>query len=348
MTSDEPSLRVSFQKWRIFRYDQIFEVKKGARLTKADMSEGVTPFIGASDARNGVTAYVSKAPDHPANVITVPYNGNSVAEAFYQPVPFCATDDINILYPKFEIDQYSGVFITAVIRADKYRFNYGRKWHKERMEQSSIALPVNESGRIDTVGMREYILGLSQGETVDAIVEQTSRAENPEKRSPLNVDRWGYFRLSDLFTISASSDELMDKLEVGGQTPYITSTDSNNGVTAYVVEAPTNPAGTITANRGGSVGYFFYQPISYKATPVDVRILTPKFQINAYIGLFIKTVLQAEKYRFNYSRKMGSDRLGKLRIQLPSKDGLPDFEYMESYVKGLPYSKGLEPSNLPA
>ena len=96
--------------------------------------------------------------------------------------------------------------------------------------------------------------------------------------------------------------------------------------------------GTITANRCGSVGYFYFHPIPYKATPVDVRILTPKFKINVYIGLFIKTVLQLEKYRYNYSRKMGSDRLAKFKIKLPSKNNQPDLAFMESYIKSLPYS----------
>jgi hypothetical protein len=334
-----PSLGGSLGNWKTFQYDQIFEIKKGTRLTKADMLEGSTPFIGASDARNGVTAYVNKEPDHPANVLTVAYNG-SVAEAFYQPAPFCATDDINVLYPKFKIDEYSGVFIATVIKQERYRFNYGRKWHKERMEQSHIPLPVTNSGEIDTDAMSAYILNLNDHKTVESIVKQSEKVDTVS-RLGLETTSWRHFNLTDLFEVSASSDELLDVLEIGGETPYITSSDSNNGITAYVTDEPTNSAGTITANRGGSVGYFFYQPRSYKATPVDVRILTPKFKINPYIGLFLKTVLQMEKYRFNYSRKMGSDRLSKLKIKLPSKNGEPDWSYMERYIKGQPYSSSI-------
>jgi hypothetical protein len=331
-----------FFSWKTFQYDEIFTVKKGNRLTKADMSEGKTPFIGASDSRNGITAYIDKQPDHPGNVITVPYNGNSVAEAFYQPEPFCATDDINILYPNFDIDQYSGAFISTVIRLEKYRYNYGRKWNKERMERSTISLPINKEGAIDTDTMRSYILELNGNNTVDAIVEQSSKPYNGGPPLSIDVSNWKHFDLTDLFDISASNDELLDDLDTSGQTPYITSTDSNNGVTSYVTQEATNSAGTITANRGGSVGYFYYQPVPFKATPVDVRILTPKFQINAYIGLFLKTVLQTEKYRFNYSRKMGSDRLAHLRIKLPTKGNEPDWAYMEAYIKSLPYSAAIQ------
>jgi len=172
------------------------------------------------------------------------------------------------------------------------------------------------------------------------IMHTTDKAVNKE-RVALHVSNWKYFNLVDLFDISASRDELMEELTLGGSIPYVTSSDNNNGITSFVEEEPTNPARTITANRGGSVGYFFYQPLPYKATPVDVRILTPRFSVNVYIGLFLKTILQLEKYRYNYSRKMGSDRLAQFKIKIPSKDDKPDWQFMEDYIKSLPYSRSI-------
>ena len=66
---------------------------------------------------------------------------------------------------------------------------------------------------------------------------------------------------------------------IKGRLLYITSTAFNNGVTNYVSSEPTNNLNTITINRGGSVGEAFYQSKPYLATPVDVRILTPKFNL---------------------------------------------------------------------
>lgn len=187
----------------------------------------------------------------------------------------------------------------------------------------------------------ENILLYVSFELQNKIITKASNEPLTTDTLQLSINRWKYFNLTDLFTISASRDELMENLTQGGITPYITSSDSNNGITSYVEEEQTNPSGTITANRGGSVGYFYYQPIPYKATPVDVRILTPKFKINTYLGLFIKTILQLEKYRYNYSRKMGSDRLARFRIKLPTKDNQPDWSFMENYIKSLPYSSSL-------
>ncbi|MBK7856918.1 MAG: restriction endonuclease subunit S [Bacteroidetes bacterium] len=113
-------------------------LKKGKRLTKEDMIEEIHLFIGSIDSNNGYQCeYIGQSPIHSGNTITVNYNG-SVAESFYQPKPFWASDDVNVLYPKFKMNPYIGLFIATIIKAEKYRFNYGRKWHVERMNTTKI------------------------------------------------------------------------------------------------------------------------------------------------------------------------------------------------------------------
>lgn len=146
--------------WKSFRYDELFEIRKGKRLTKEDMVEGAIPFIGATDADNGITAYVGNDENlHDGNRITVSYNG-SIAEAFYQESPFVASDDVNVLEPKFALDKHIGVFLCTLIRREKYRYNYGRKWHAEKMRESRIRLPVTSAGEPDWTLMRTYVRGL--------------------------------------------------------------------------------------------------------------------------------------------------------------------------------------------
>ncbi len=149
--------------WKPFRYDELFDIKKGQRLTKAAMTPGDTPFIGAIDAHNGRRQFVSADPNHEGNTITVTYNG-SVGEAFYQPSPFWASDDVNILYPKFPLNQYSGLFLCALIRREQFRYNYGRKWHLERMNETLIRLPAKNSPDWDW--MEGYIKSLSYSQSI--------------------------------------------------------------------------------------------------------------------------------------------------------------------------------------
>ena len=134
--------------WREFRLGDIFDIKKGSRITKADQRPGSMPFIGAIDSNNGLSAYVAAEVLHPAGTITVNYNGNGVAEAFFQPNDYWCSDDVNVLYALDggPIRDTVGMFIATVIRREKYRFSYGRKWGLERMKTSTVRLPAR-SGR---------------------------------------------------------------------------------------------------------------------------------------------------------------------------------------------------------
>ena len=121
------------------------------------MTDGDVPFIGAIDSNNGLTALVGQEANHDANTITVNYNGNGVADAFYQPVPFRCSDDVNVLYPKFTLTAETALFICTIIRREKYRFNYGRKWHLERMTETEIRLPATGAGEPDWAFMERFI-----------------------------------------------------------------------------------------------------------------------------------------------------------------------------------------------
>lgn len=143
--------------WDKFVLGDLFSIVKGKRLTQADMLEGTTPFIGASAKNNGCTTFIGNSENHhPPGLITVSYNG-SVAEAFYQPLEFVASDDVNVLYPKFLLNKYIAMFIITIIYNEKYRYTYGRKWIKEKMENAEIWLPAIRYDNLNTVSVPNWI-----------------------------------------------------------------------------------------------------------------------------------------------------------------------------------------------
>ncbi|OEE71551.1 S-CspCI protein [Vibrio sp. 10N.286.49.B3] len=148
--------------WETYTLGQLFELKKGKRLTKANMTKGDTPFIGSTDSNNGLTNTVGQESIHKGNVIAVNYNG-SVGEAFYQPIDFWASDDVNVLYPRDEyfakFNQFIALFIIPIIRQNKFKFSYGRKWHMDRMKETKISLPT-KNGKLDLDYMEKYISSL--------------------------------------------------------------------------------------------------------------------------------------------------------------------------------------------
>ncbi|MDE7312856.1 MAG: restriction endonuclease subunit S [Eubacterium sp.] len=99
--------------------------------------------------------------------ITVNYNG-SVGEAFYQSEPFWALDDVNVLYAKdfWRMNKYIAMFIITVIKANKYRFSYGRKWTIEKMKETTLKLPYKNNGMPDFEYMEEYIKSLPYSDRI--------------------------------------------------------------------------------------------------------------------------------------------------------------------------------------
>lgn len=156
------------RRWAEYRMGDLFRFVKGRRLTKADMIDGDTNYLGAISENNGVRQHIQVEPEDISapNCITVNYNG-SVGEAFYQAEPFWASDDVNILYADgWEMNKYNALFIVTVIKANRYRFSYGRKWTLEKMKDTILKLPQAEDGTPDFAYMEAYIKALPYGDRI--------------------------------------------------------------------------------------------------------------------------------------------------------------------------------------
>lgn len=167
-TGNHPdNLKSDINDWTEYKMKDLFEFSKGKRLTKADMIPGNVNFLGAISENNGVRQKIETDITWKGNCITVNYNG-SVGEAFYQEQPFWASDDVNVLYAKdfWNMNKYNAMFLITVIKANRYRFNYGRKWTMDKMKETVIKLPSGAGGMPDFTYMEEYIKKLSYADRI--------------------------------------------------------------------------------------------------------------------------------------------------------------------------------------
>jgi Type I restriction modification DNA specificity domain len=154
--------------WLDFRLQDLFEVKKGRRVTKADRFPGTTRFIGASEKNNGITDLADLPPIFPSGTLTVVYNGNSVGNAFFQDQDYFACDDVNVLVPKYPMSRWVQLFIAAIIKHGRSRFTYGYKWTLARMNATTVRLPVDADGMPDRGYMESLMKGLPFSAAIDA------------------------------------------------------------------------------------------------------------------------------------------------------------------------------------
>lgn len=151
-------LELNISEWKYFMYRDLFIIERGRGPRRKDIVKGIgtTPFITSIDNNNGLTGYVPMPPCHDGNTITVNRNG-SVGEAFYQPHPFCSTEDVHVFKPRFPLNPFHAIFLITLIRKEQYRYCYGRKWGLERMKRTLIRLPVDGQGKPDWRFMEQYI-----------------------------------------------------------------------------------------------------------------------------------------------------------------------------------------------
>ncbi len=153
--------------WKDYTMDSLFRFVKGKRLIKSDIVPGNINFLGAISEDNGIRERIETDYSWEPNCITVNYNG-SVGEAFYQSEPFWASDDVNVLYAKdfWKMNKYIAMFLITVIKANKYRFGYGRKWTIKKMKETVIKLPSQENGTPDFTYMEKYIKSLPYSDRI--------------------------------------------------------------------------------------------------------------------------------------------------------------------------------------
>ncbi|PKY90869.1 hypothetical protein CYJ27_07810 [Aerococcus christensenii] len=158
----ETDCEIGALRFKKFVASDLFDIKKGKRLTKADMMVGDINFVGSSSANNGITARVGNTEYiHPANTISVSYNG-SVGEVFLQEKPFWASDDVNVWYPKFAFNTRVIEYIMSVITKCRRKYSYSSKWTLDKMKIEELELPVTPDGKPDFDYMARYIRAIEK------------------------------------------------------------------------------------------------------------------------------------------------------------------------------------------
>lgn len=305
------------------KLNELFEVeicKNHISLSFAQDNPGNVPYVTTTANNNGVECYVNFPAQYTGGKITVSKDGDS-ADAFVQFVPFCGNEKVMVLSPKKELCDKELLFYALLINKNKYKFGYGRKCSVARLKELDL---------LDVSELPKWIYDMELTYVTTNVNEESHH---------VNFDNWREYRIDQLFDFRKG--KRLTKAEmIPGKVNFIGAISENNGIREKIEVETVFEANCITVNYNGSVGEAFYQLEPFWASD-DVNVLYAKdfWMLNQYIAMFIITVIKANKYRFGYGRKWTLEKMKETMIKLPcKKDGTPDFEYMERYIKLLPYS----------
>lgn len=266
------------------------------------------------------------------------------------------------------------VFLQTLLTANRFKYAYGRKVTESKYMNDMVKLPIQRDssgtplidktkkysadGYIpDWKWMENYIKSLHYRPLTTQNVNKT-----PQR---LNTDKWEYFLLKDLCLISMGNK--MDYSAMSMDDPsvnFVGRSAENNGVAGkvdFVFDDKGNvikpyKAGCITVALGGSLGSSYLQVEDFY-TSQNVSVLEFEDGISNATKLFITTCIMNEsKYKyFPFGRELNTHIRTDFGFTLPIQrktDGtpiidktlkyspkgyIPDWQWMETYIKSLPY-----------
>lgn len=318
--------------WKEFLLTDLFDIKGSKTTSLLELEEygtGEYPYVTTKAINNGVVGFYNFYTEE-GNVLTV--ESAVVGYCTYQPFPFSASDHVEKLIPKFQINEAVGLFLATIINQEQYRYNYGRKASQSRLQEQHIKLPA-KNNKPDCKFMEEYIDRVSMD--ITRIVKEPSIDLNIE----ITFHAWKEFEFQDIFDIKKGKRLTISEQETG-DIPYVSSSMFNNGVDNFIQNGFTDE-NCLSFATYGSIGSVFYHPNKAWISDNCNALYLKDRKMTANVAMFLKTILELEKYRFSYGVTAKIERIDKFVVKLPIKNNKPDWEFMEQYIKSLPYSANL-------
>lgn len=158
-------------------------------------------------------------------------------------------------------------------------------------------------------------------------------------RLQLNTKFWKWFKLQELFYYERGV-RLTQPDRQRGNIPLVTAGEADEGVADYISnEEMIRYNDRITIDMFGNC---FYREYVFCCDDNILVLQAKNNELSKYQSIFIATIINKDIYKCAYGRQYRQKTFVQHKIKLPeTKDGTPDWKFMEDYIKGLPYSSCL-------
>ena len=360
------------KNWKEININKIFDIDNGNKLDMCQMTPQVRgiPFVTRTATNNGIGGYVElidSATPYPAHCLTIALGG-SIGSTFLQNNPFYTSQNVAVLKAKEKLSNETLLFLATIIEKEgnKRFVAFGRELNKHIKRDFTIKLPLLEDNspnwsKIENIA--KSIIPILPSKARGIWQNQFDISPVTSIQKVLNVSEWKEFEYQKIFMICKGFYNKKPEVSSSEDYTFIGASDSNNGVTAkYSYEDIKSSSKTgeepnadisekifkgncISVSNNGSVGYAFYQSKAFTCShDINPLYINPKWkrELNQYIAMFLCTVIMLDRYRWGYGRKWRPKRMPTSKIKLPvDKEGNPDWQFMEDYIKSLPYSANI-------
>ncbi len=338
------------------RLNEIFTVTYGVNLEfyKLTPDNGINSinYVSRTKKNNGVSARVERIEGlvpNPANTLSIALTG-SVLEVFLQEEEYYSGRDIAYLTPIEDMDKYTMLMYCTLIRQNQFKYSQGRGANTtveclllpspEELKRYKTYHQLPDISTIPDYFLNEgYEKACWYMDNIDQkAFESKFRPAFKEKSMSLNTSDWAEFDLKDGDFFKISRGERLKSVDrQPGTIPFYSASQENNGIVDYISNPLFVESNALIYTIFGDC---FYAKDSFSCSD-DTSII--KYNgINPYNALFVCSIINLQKYKYSFGRKAFYEKFSLEKIKLPViEDGTPDFEFMENYIKSLPYSANI-------
>ena len=304
--------------------------------------------ITAGLSNNGILGKTDiKAKIFNANTITIDMFGN----AFYRQFRYKMVTHARVfsLKPNFEITEKQGIFLSSALFFIRHHFGYENMCSWAKIQDIKITLP-SHNGAIDFAFMETFIAELEARRlaelearrlaeleaylTVTGLKNYNLTKEEEDALNSLDKVDWKEYRFADIFNNIQQGRRLKKDDQIEGSIPFVMAGVTNTGIVNYISNpVATFPKNSITIDIFGNA---FYRNYDFGAGDDTGVYWNTERKFSREMMLFLtKTSEKALQGKFSYGKKLRSSQSLNFRMKLPTKNGTPDYDFMNTYISAI-------------
>ena len=346
--------KLSEVKWGEFRIGDLFEIRptKSYGLTNAKLfaTAGDTPVVTNTSINNGISGRIALPPIEKGGIVT--YSDTTTSDAiFYQSEDFIGYSHVQGLYPRQNIWSGSRLlyFVAAFKKAAANRFDYGNKFNRAITTEMYVTLPATINSEIDFEFIDGFIAELEAQRIAELEAQRIAELEahltvtglkdyilTEEEHNALDgYDDWEWktFNLEDLFGKLTRGKRLKRADRIPGELPFVTAGEADEGISDFIGNNVTIfSENTTTIDMFGSAKYRNYRYGGDDHVAIVHTEVLPKLA-----SIFVTSAIHKSSHngQFDYSKNFYAKDADTLNIQLPSRDGHPDYDCMATFISAV-------------
>lgn len=261
---------------------------------------------------------------------------------FYRRKPWYAGQFIRKIIPKFEVTESSVLFFTTLLNKQKPKLlSVLVRDVDKTFLNVVIRIPVLDNGEIDFGFISSFIAELEAERikeleaylTVAGLKNYELTNEEHEVLDSYKDWEWNTFNLEDLFGKSTRGRRLKSADRIPGELPFVTAGEADEGISDFIGNDVTVfSENTTTIDMFGSAKYRNYRYGGDDHVAIVHTEALPKLA-----SIFVTSAIHKSSHngQFDYSKNFYAKDADALNIQLPSRNGLPDYDCMATFISAV-------------